>query len=67
LGFGKIDEAIRMTLRDLRLDDVDVITFGQYLQPTKRHLAVKEYIPKKFEDWQVEAEGMGLKDVASGW
>lgn len=67
LGLGETDEDIRMTLRDLRSVDVDVITFGQYLQPTKRHLAVKEYItPVKFEDWQVEAEGMGFKYVASG-
>ena len=55
------------TLRDLRGIDVDVVTFGQYLQPSKRHLPVKEYVtPEKYEEWKVEAEGMGFKYVASG-
>jgi lipoic acid synthetase len=46
-----------------------VISFGsgQYLQPTKKHLPVKEYVtPEKFEEWQKEADGMGFKYVASG-
>jgi lipoic acid synthetase len=67
LGLGETDEEIRQTLQDLRARDVDVVTFGQYLQPTKKHLPVKAYVtPEKFEQWQVEAEGMGFKYVASG-
>jgi len=67
LGLGESDEDIRKTLIDLRNIDVDVVTFGQYLQPTKRHLPVKEYVtPEKFQEWQKEAEGMGFKYVASG-
>jgi len=67
LGLGETDEDIRQTLRDLRDIDVDVVTFGQYLQPSKRHLPVKEYVtPEKYQEWQVEAEGMGFKYVASG-
>ena len=67
LGLGETDEEIRQTLRDLRAIDVDVVTFGQYLQPTKKHLPVKEYItPEKFEEWKVEGEAMGFKYVASG-
>ena len=67
LGLSETDEDIRATLQDLRNVDVDVVTFGQYLQPTKRHLAVKEYVtPEKFQEWQVEAEAMGFKYVASG-
>ena len=67
LGLGETDEDIRQTLRDLRAIDVDVVTFGQYLQPSKRHLPVKEYVtPEKYEEWKVEAEGMGFKYVASG-
>lgn len=67
LGLGETDEEIRQTLRDLRAIDVDVVTFGQYLQPTKKHLPVQEYItPEKFEEWQKEAESMGFKYVASG-
>jgi lipoic acid synthetase len=67
LGLSETDEDVRATLQDLRNVDVDVVTFGQYLQPTKRHLAVKEYVtPEKFQEWQVEAEAMGFKYVASG-
>jgi len=67
LGFGETDEDIRQTLRDLRNIDVDVVTFGQYLQPTKKHVPVKEYItPEKFETCQKEAESMGFLYVASG-
>ncbi len=67
LGLGEMDEEIMKTLEDLRAVDVDVVTFGQYLQPTKRHLPVKEYVtPEKFEEWQTTAEGMGFKYVASG-
>lgn len=67
LGLGEHDEEVMKTLADLRAIDVDVVTFGQYLQPTKRHLPVKEYVtPEKFEEWQTRAEGMGFKYVASG-
>ena len=62
LGVGETDEEIRATLKDLRNSDVDVVTFGQYLRPTKRHMKVKEYVtPEKFQEWQVEAESMGFK------
>ena len=67
LGLGETDEDIQKTLEDLRAIDVDVVTFGQYLQPTKRHVPVKEYItPEKFEEWQERAESMGFTYVASG-
>jgi lipoic acid synthetase len=67
LGLGESDEEIRQTLRDLRGIDVDVVTFGQYLQPSRRHLPVKEYVtPEKFEEWREEAESMGFRYVASG-
>lgn len=67
MGLGETDEDMRQTLVDLRNVDVNVVTFGQYLQPTKKHLAVKEYItPEKFEDWRLEAEQMGFTYVASG-
>jgi lipoyl synthase len=67
LGLSETDEEVRQTLRDLRSVSVDVVTFGQYLQPTKRHLAVQEYItPEKFAEWQTEAEAMGFAYVASG-
>lgn len=67
LGLGESDDEVRKTLQDLRSADVDVVTFGQYLQPTKKHLPVKEYVtPEKFADWQIEAEAMGFVYVASG-
>ncbi|KAH8093510.1 lipoate synthase [Aureococcus anophagefferens] len=67
LGFGEADDEIRATLADLRDAGVDVVTFGQYLQPTKRHLKVKEYVtPEKFDAWKDEADAMGFLYVASG-
>ncbi|MGZ5278632.1 MAG: lipoyl synthase [Pseudobdellovibrionaceae bacterium] len=67
LGLNETDEEILQTLKDLRAIDCDVVTFGQYLQPTPRHLKVEEYItPEKFKEWQHIAEGMGFLYVASG-
>lgn len=67
LGLGETDEEVLQTLKDLRAIDCDVITFGQYLQPTQRHLKVEEYItPEKFKHWQDVAESMGFLYVASG-
>jgi len=67
LGLGESEEELTTTLEDLRAIDVDVVTFGQYLQPTRRHLPVKNYVtPEEFEEWQIKAENMGFKYVASG-
>jgi lipoic acid synthetase len=67
LGLGESDEEVMQTFRDLRDAYVDVVTLGQYLQPTRRHLPVKEYVtPEKFAEWQDEAERMGFAYVASG-
>lgn len=67
LGLGETDEEVLQTLKDLRGVGCDVITFGQYLQPTKRHLKVIDYVtPEKFKEWQAIAEAMGFLYVASG-
>eukprot|EP01116_Phalansterium_solitarium_P004270 TRINITY_DN15230_c0_g1_i1.p1 TRINITY_DN15230_c0_g1~~TRINITY_DN15230_c0_g1_i1.p1 ORF type:complete len:422 (+),score=117.99 TRINITY_DN15230_c0_g1_i1:680-1945(+) len=67
LGFGERDEEVRQALADLRAVGVDCVTLGQYLQPTKRHMKVEEYVtPEKFEYWKQEGERMGFKYVASG-
>lgn len=67
LGLGETDEEVLQTLRDLRSIDCDVVTFGQYLQPTKTKLKVEEFItPEKFQWWQETAESMGFLYVASG-
>jgi len=67
LGLGEKDEEIHQALLDLRSVGCDVVTFGQYLQPTPRHLKVIEYIqPEKFEYWQKVSEDLGFLYVASG-
>lgn len=67
LGLGESPEEIQKTLEDLRAIDCDVVTFGQYLQPTKTKLKVKKfYTPAEFSYWQAEAEAMGFLYVASG-
>ncbi len=67
LGLGEEDDEILQTLKDLRTIDCDVITFGQYLQPTERHLKVEKYVsPEEFQRWQKVAEEMGFLYVASG-
>lgn len=67
LGLGEQDDEVIQALKDLRSVGCDVVTFGQYLQPTKRHLKVQEFIhPDKFKEWQTLAEGMGFLYVASG-
>lgn len=67
LGLGETDEEIEQTLRDLRSVDVEIVTFGQYLRPSPKHLPVVEYVhPNTFERYQSLAEGMGFGYVASG-
>ena len=54
-------------MRDLRDAGVDVLTLGQYLQPTKRHLAVDRFVtPAEFEDYRRDGERMGFIHVESG-
>lgn len=67
IGLGETQEEVMQTLRDLRAVGCDVVTFGQYLQPTARHLKVERYAtPEEFAEWQTVAEGMGFLYVASG-
>jgi len=66
LGLGEEDEEIQQTMVDLRDAGVGIVTFGQYLQPTKRHMKVTRYVtPEEFDQWKVKGEALGLK-VASG-
>jgi hypothetical protein len=54
-------------LLELRKVDVDVVTFGQYMRPTKRHMKVDRYVePVEFDRWKKVAEEMGFLYVASG-
>ncbi|GAA5854586.1 hypothetical protein JCM8547_004898 [Rhodosporidiobolus lusitaniae] len=67
LGVGETDEEVMETLRDLRANNVDVVTFGQYMRPTKRHMKVSSYIsPEKFDFWAKQAEELGFLYWASG-
>jgi lipoic acid synthetase len=67
LGLGETANELIQTLKDLRSIDCDVVTFGQYLQPTERHLKVEKYVsPEEFHHWQNVAESMGFLYVASG-
>jgi len=67
LGLGEKDEEIVRTMENLRGVGCDVITFGQYMQPTKRHLKVQEYVtPEKFKLWEEKAGELGFLYCASG-
>ena len=67
VGLGETWPEIQETLEDLRKVDVDIVTFGQYLQPSKRHLNVERfYTPEEFAELKRMAQKMGFKFVASG-
>ncbi|KAI0068399.1 lipoic acid synthase [Artomyces pyxidatus] len=67
LGVGESEDQIMDALRELRKVDVDVVTFGQYMRPTKKHMKVERYVePAEFDRWKQVAEDMGFLYVASG-
>lgn len=67
LGLGEKDEEVEKTMRDLRQVGVDCLTLGQYMQPTKRHLKVVEYVtPEKFAQFEKMGLEMGFLYTASG-
>jgi lipoic acid synthetase len=67
LGLGETEEEIRKTLEDLRGAGCRMLTLGQYLQPSRDHLAVVRYVPpEEFDGWQAAAKKMGFQQVASG-
>jgi len=67
VGLGETDDEILATLRDLRAHDVDMLTIGQYLQPTKAHLPVARYVhPDTFAMFEREARALGFRHAAVG-
>lgn len=65
-GLGETDEEVRETMQDLRAVDCDILTIGQYLQPTPKHLKVKDFVtPAQFDEWRVAGEAMGYLQVVS--
>ncbi|ORZ06876.1 hypothetical protein BCR42DRAFT_456214 [Absidia repens] len=67
LGCGETDEEVLHALEALREAQVDCVTLGQYMRPTKRHMKVHEYVtPEKFKHWETKGMELGFKYVASG-
>lgn len=66
VGLGETDEEVRQVMRDLRTVDCDILTIGQYLQPTAKHLQLKEFInPEQFDLWRKYGESLGFLQVVS--
>ena len=67
LGLGETKEEIKQVLQDLRQHDVDMVTLGQYLQPSRQHLRVERFVhPTEFDELREFGEQLGFKHVASG-
>ncbi len=67
LGLGETEEEIIETLHDLKKANVDIVTIGQYLQPSKKHLPVREYItPEQFKKYEIIGKELGFRHVESG-
>ena len=67
LGLGETEEEVVETMQDLRSVEVDILTLGQYLQPTPKHAEVKDFItPEKFDEYQKLGIEMGFRFVESG-
>lgn len=67
LGLGETYDEVLQVMRDLRAINVDILTLGQYLQPTKEHLPVERYVtPEEFEDWKKIGLELGFRHVESG-
>jgi lipoic acid synthetase len=67
VGLGETDEEILAVMRDLRAHEVDMLTVGQYLQPSPHHLPVERYVdPEIFRDYEKQASEMGFRHAAIG-
>ena len=67
VGLGETDEEILAVMRDLRAHDVEMLTIGQYLQPSPHHLPVERYVePAVFSMFEKQAQGMGFRHAAVG-
>ncbi|KAJ2791051.1 hypothetical protein H4R21_006389 [Coemansia helicoidea] len=67
LGVGESDAEVMQTMRDLRTAGVDIVTLGQYMRPTKRHMKVHEYVaPDRFSHWEQVGNDLGFLYTASG-
>lgn len=66
VGLGESDQEVRQVMENLRAVDCDILTLGQYLQPTPKHLEVKDFItPEQFEAWRIFGEAIGFLQVVA--
>jgi lipoic acid synthetase len=66
VGLGETDAEVREAMQDLRAVDCDILTLGQYLQPTPKHLAVQGFIPpEQFDAWRQFGESIGFLQVVA--
>lgn len=66
VGLGETDEEVRQVMQDLRQVNCDILTIGQYLQPSAKHLGVQEFVtPEQFEAWREYGESLGFLQVVS--
>lgn len=66
VGLGENDEEVRQVMGDLRAVDCDLLTIGQYLQPSPKHLAVQEFItPEQFNAWREYGESLGFLQIVA--
>jgi lipoic acid synthetase len=67
LGVGETYDEVMTTLRQLRENAVDIVTIGQYLQPSNRQLRVERYVtPEEFQEFKIAADKLGFRHVESG-
>lgn len=67
LGLGETRQEVEECLHDLRAAKVDIVTFGQYLQPTRNHYPIDRYLtPEEFEAYRELGLSMGFLEVVSG-
>ena len=66
VGLGETDAEIRQVMIDLRSVDCDILTLGQYLQPSQKHLQVQSFVtPEQFDAWRIFGESVGFLQVVS--
>jgi lipoyl synthase len=66
VGLGETDAEVRQVMQDLRAVNCDILTIGQYLQPSQKHLQISDFItPEKFADWKEYGEELGFLQIVS--
>lgn len=67
LGLGEEKDEVLATMKDLAAQETDILTLGQYLQPTREHLPIIRYVhPNEFAEYKVRGEAMGFKHIEAG-